>query len=505
MMQTRLNDIGPGERKGDTLLRPSGSELLYRPVPLAGIALATLLLARLLAGTSPAPAVLLVLLPFVAVFVIMVFRLPSLGLFTALFWGFFGIGAIRYMSYYLGTVPKLGLAIDGLLVLTFLAFFLTNYRNADWKPAQNGLTVIVLGWLGYNILQIANPQSHSVIAWFYAVRGVALYLAGYIILAFLVLKQKKHVDIFLMVWLGLSVISVLWGIRQNYIGLDPAEQQWLSTPKHRATHLLFGHLRVFSFYTDAGQFGAAMGHAGISAGILALGKGSMKKRIFFGSMSLLFIFGLFISGTRGALIIPVTGFMVYLVVNRNFRMIALGLAMMAVVYGFFQFTTIGQGNYSIARMRDAIRQGANTPSMQVRLNNQKKLAGYLANKPFGGGVGSAGYWGQRFSPYTLLAQTPTDSWYVRIWAEEGIVGLYLFLAMMLYFFLEGGRRIMNLKDHVLKQKMLAVYSGVFGITVASYGNEIFGQMPTAIINYISMSFVFSASRWDKSENGEDQS
>ncbi|HED31592.1 MAG TPA: hypothetical protein ENN50_07925 [Prosthecochloris aestuarii] len=94
---------------------------------------------------------------------------------------------------------------------------------------------------------------------------------------------------------------------------------------------------------------------------------------------------------------------------------------------------------------------------------------------------------------------------MRLWAEEGIVELYLFLAMMLYFFLEGGRRIMKLKDQILKQKMLALYSGVFGITVASYGNEIFGQMPTAIINYMSMSFVFAASRWDNEQTEEETS
>lgn len=504
-MEKRLNSIIRAPEQVPAVLKPSGSELLYRPIPLAGLAGGTLVLAAMIARNGSATAVMSILIPFAAAFAILVFRKPALGMFTALFWGFFGIGAIRYMSYYLGTVPQLGLGIDALLVLTFLAFFLTGYRNADWRPARNGLTVAVLIWLAYNILQIANPQSQSVMAWFYAVRGVALYLAGYIILAFLILHKKKHVDHFLLLWLGLSVISVLWGIRQNYIGLDPAEQQWLSNPKQRATHLLFGHLRVFSFYTDAGQFGAAMGHAAISSGILALGGDTMKKRLLFGSVSILCMFGLFISGTRGALIIPASGFMIYLVVNKNIRMVVLGIVMMAVVYSFFQFTNIGQGNYSIARMRDAIRQGSNTPSMQVRLNNQKKLAGYLANKPFGGGVGSAGYWGQRFTPHTLLAQTPTDSWYVRLWAEEGIVGLYLFLAMMLYFFLEGGRRIMKLKDQILKQKMLALYSGVFGITVASYGNEIFGQMPTAIINYMSMSFVFAASRWDNEQTEEETS
>ncbi|MBK6642897.1 MAG: hypothetical protein IPG39_17560 [Bacteroidetes bacterium] len=61
--------------------------------------------------------------------------------------------------------------------------------------------------------------------------------------------------------------------------------------------------------------------------------------------------------------------------------------------------------------------------MQVRLANQKKLAAYLDYHWLGGGVGSGGYWGQRFSPNSFLANLALDSWYVRIAAEYGYIGL----------------------------------------------------------------------------------
>lgn len=132
----------------------------------------------------------------------------------------------------------------------------------------------------------------------------------------------------------------------------------------------------------------------------------------------------------------------------------------------------------------------NDPSLQLRLINQAKLRGYLASRPIGGGIGSAGFWGTRFSPGTFLAVTALDSWYVKIWAECGVVGLYVHIGMLLTFMIYFGLKLWKIPPCLLRDKLVALYSGMFGILVACYGNQILGQLPTNVAIYLSISFLY---------------
>lgn len=78
----------------------------------------------------------------------------------------------------------------------------------------------------------------------------------------------------------------------------------------------------------------------------------------------------------------------------------------------------------IRRMRTTFRPTQDA-SFNVRKENQKKLALYLKDKPFGEGLGLSGGNARRFSS-RLTANIPNDSTYVKIWVETGIVGLILF-------------------------------------------------------------------------------
>ena len=170
----------------------------------------------------------------------------------------------------------------------------------------------------------------------------------------------------------------------------------------------------------------------------------------------------------------------------------LGLTAMFSAYAFLKYTTILHNVYAIRRMRTGL--DPENPSLKVRHANQQILAAYLRSRPIGGGIGSAGSWGQRFSPGTLLAETPTDSWFVKVWAEEGIVGLYLHLSILFYIAIQGGIYLWNLEDQHLRQMLMALHAGMVGIYAASYGNGVLGQMPTGILVYTSWCFIFMAKR-----------
>ncbi|WP_209332530.1 O-antigen ligase family protein [Lunatimonas salinarum] len=413
---------------------------------------------------------------------------PRNAIYFTIACAFLAIGVIRYLP----SLP-LGLTVDFALILAIVAAAFHTSLKTDFSKLENGLMVVTGIWLLYNIAQIANPEARSTTAWFYAVRGTALYMVLTIPLTLLYARSNKDLDRFFKLVFFFSILASFWGLRQYLFGVDAAEERWLNTGP-RTTHILFGNLRVFSFFSDAGQFGAGIGHAGLMAAILAVGPFAPKTRLIFAAMALLFFYLLVISGTRGALFVPIAGSMAYLFASKNFKTMGFGILALGALIFFLKFTTIGNQNYQIRRMRSAL--DPQDASLTVRKLNQERFKIYLATRPFGGGIGTSGSWGQRFSPGTFLAETPNDSWYVKIWAEMGIVGLSLHLTILAYIALVGMLKIWQVKDPRLRQKLLALFGGNFGIMVASYGNPILGQMPTGIIIYMTWAYFFLAKDLD---------
>lgn len=472
----------------------TGSLRLVRPAVIIPALLSLLGLTLFIIKTQIIGVALTVVLIFVTVWFYVMFSKPRMGIHALLILGFSVIGFARYI-----TAP-LGLSIDGVLVSLYVAVFFKGFSTKiSWKNARSPLTLFVAIWMAYVFLQIANPEAQSSEAWFYAMRGLALYQFLLIPLAFILFSKPNDLNQFLIIWGLFSLLGTLKGIIQYKFGVDAFEQRWLDSGPIK-THVLFGKLRVFSFYSDAGQFGAAQAHAGVVFGILALfKKASLKLKTFFIMVSLMGFFGMLISGTRGAIAVPAMGGVMFLILRKNIKLLSLGLLLGIGVYVFFAHTSIGQGNAEIRRMRTAF--DPNDASLLVRLDNQRKLKSYLSSRPLGGGVGSTGNWGKRFTPHTFLANTATDSWYVMIWADTGAVGLIYYLLMIFFILFTGMYNVMiRIKDSQHKIQITALTCGFAGIMLASYGNGVFGQMPTGIIMYLSMVFMFVSPKWGQSKN-----
>jgi len=435
--------------------------------------------------------------PFVVVFINKIFLKPEIAITTIFVLAFTAIGILRYLP---GEIP-LGLTIDGFLLLTYIALFIKSTKETvPWEKAKSTLTLLALIWFLYSVFELVNPEAKSKVAWFYAMRGVSLYMLLLTPLVLILFDNMKSLKYFFVVWGVLSVLGSLKGAMQLIVGPDYAEQAWLNGGG-ALTHILFGKLRVFSFYSDAGQFGAAQGHAGVVFLILYLGCKERKTKLFYLVVSLLGFWGMFMSGTRGAIAVPGAGFMVYFFLKKNFKLTIAGIVLMALIYVFFKYTMLLNGNDQIRRMRTGF--DPNNKSLQVRHANQAILAIYLDSRPFGGGIGSAGNWGQRFTPNGFLANVPTDSWYVMIWAEQGIVGLYLHLAILFYILFYGGYVVLfKLKNPKMINITQALVVGHAGIMLVSYGNGVLGQLPTSMLLYTSMAYIFAAERLDKALEGE---
>ena len=418
---------------------------------------------------------------FGTIYLYLLFRNPIIGYFTAIGLNFIILGLGRYVH----GLP-LGFGIDGIMVLTYLAIIFSRFRDrVDWSPVNKIITILAGIWLMYCILQLVNPEARMIEPWI-AGRGVGLYFFFFVVLTFMLITTNKKLDVLLYVWGVFSILATLKGAVQLFIGLDFAEQAWLDNGGAQ-THLLFGKLRIFSFFSDAGQFGANQGFTGVVALIYSMTKKGFSK-IFFIVVGVLGLYGLIISGTRGALSVPIVGFMTFFVLRKNIKILSVGLIVISSIFVFFMFTKIGNGNDQIRRMRGAF--DPNNKSLQVRLDNQKILKLYLASRPFGGGIGHAGDKAQRFLPNAFLSNVATDSWYVTIWAETGIVGLILHLFILFFVMAKASYKVMfKIRDPITKLKMSALISGMAGVMVASYGNAVLGQMPTALLIYASMAIM----------------
>ncbi|MGV3762435.1 O-antigen ligase family protein [Parapedobacter sp.] len=385
-----------------------------------------------------------------------------------------------------------GVGLEIILILTLVITFFNKHRT-NWADANNDMVKLVVIWFVISVLQIANPSGASIVGWANEIRGTALNMLLIVPLGCVVMQRKRYLDIFFYIVIGWSVIGGLNGIKQLHIGLFPGEERFLM--ENLGTHLIRGVIRVFSFYTDAGQFGASMSHIALVSWILAMGPFKLWQRLLLAGIGCLLFYAMMISGTRGALFV-LSGGLVGLFLTKNFRLLFVGLLAIGMLFSFLKFTGIGQGSYQIRRLRSAVNPQYD-PSFMVRLNSQMKLADYLAYHPFGGGLGTIGGNGKEYNAGTFLASIEPDSYWVKVWAMYGIVGLIIWFSMNMYIMGRCCGIIWRIRDPNLRIKLIALISGAIGIFVASYGNEVINRTPSSILVFTSWAIIYNAHKWDK--------
>lgn len=174
-----------------------------------------------------------------------------------------------------------------------------------------------------------------------------------------------------------------------------------------------------------------------------------------------------------------------------------GMFLLFAVF-ILKYTMVGESYYEVRRMRTVFQ--TDEPSLKVRQENRALFRKYLATRPFGGGVGSAGNWGLRFTPGTFLAQTPTDGWYIQVWVEQGIVGLVVYLFMIGYLVAKSAFLILfKIKDNNYRFAAIAFLSGAMGMIVSSYSASTLGQMPGTILFFMTMCFISLMPEWEKKQ------
>lgn len=415
----------------------------------------------------------------------------------------FGILVLMIAAYFIMWVIRMGLIdfplgtiMDGLQALLIFGFFLHQKFKPDWKIYRNPITVLITIWIGYNLIQVANPTAESRLAWVYTVRTVAVVMLMYFVFLYHI-NTVQFVRTILKVWLALSAFAALYGLKQEFFGFAAFEEASISDPLQRALLFIGGHWRKFSIFSDPVAFSYNMVSSTLICIALLTGPMSIPKKVVVGLLGALFTFSMLFSGTRGAYVLIPAAMVLLLLLRLNIRMIFVS-AVAGVLFAGVVF--MPTGNPAIQRFQSAFKP-SNDASFNVRVENQKRIQPYIQSHPFGGGLGATGVWGVRFAPNSYLANFPPDSGYVRVAVELGWIGLLIFCAFMFVVLRAGILNYFAIRDPELKSYCLGMVLIVFALNIGNYPQEALVQFPTNIYFYLVIALINVLIRLDRSVKG----
>ncbi|MGN1210494.1 MAG: O-antigen ligase family protein [Candidatus Cryptobacteroides sp.] len=386
---------------------------------------------------------------------------------------------------------SIGMLMDFAIIFNITVLICSAINGSKSKNSITIDLIVAIGiWLLYCLVEIFNPNMRSIGVWLSAVRSMALYFFMVSIIVELSVTDFRKMMTILKIWSVFVLVAFVKVLYQKYIGWTPGDRFFLNVMDGKRTHLIYYGTRYFSIFSDAANFGGSMGMAIVVFAIAGMHARKLEESIYFFAVAGCACIGMFLSGTRSALPVPVAGIMAYLVLIKDYKKMIPISIVCAVVVGLLAFTQIGQSNTYIRRARTIFHKDEDQ-SYLIRKQNQEALRGHMKELPFGNGLGMSAGRAQRNGDFSPLTYYPTDSWLVQLWVETGIVGLLIYLAVMGYIFARAAYIIFfKLKNKRLAGICAGLLSGVAGLFVMSTNNEVFTQFPNSILVYVSLTLVF---------------
>jgi cell division protein FtsW (lipid II flippase) len=475
------------------VLIDAGSDRIRQPWVLLVLFAFILFFANLIARFGIGGFVIIPVIAGFVLFLLAAFKHPKWAWLAAVFYGITMAIPDRYILYYTGATQPVALLVDGFLVIGLLGMFFRGFRKADYTQLRNVSMGMIGLWTFYSLMQYFNPEAVSAQAWTYSIRQYFFYILFCFVLVVMAANRKRDFMFYIDFLITIGFIGSFWSIKMKHVGLGPVDNKYLE-PK-LLTHMLWGQLRVFGMYLDAGTAGAAQAFLSLVAFVTAFHSSGWKKWYYIIAGGFCY-YGLAISGTRGSLVIPLTGFIVYLVFSKNVRIILTGAILFSLAIFFLLFTTIGQGNYTISRMRSAF--DPDNGSLKYRQEARAAYAAYMNEKPFGRGLGTSGKFGSRFLGDDSVVKG-TDGGFVVIHAETGWFGLYMYFFIWGVLLTRAGLMLWNYPDKELRGRGVALLGGILGALAANYGNSVVIQFPLNCIIYSSLGYFEVMRIWQKNK------
>ncbi len=442
------------------------------------------------------------ILPALVLGVIAVFHYRMLAFWMLMLINYF----IQWKSFPVQGIPTS--LPNEMLELALMAMAIIDVQDAKFERTANIMLYVLMIWCGFCTIELFNDSCGLGMqfgAWYSGARMMAFQLFyGFIVYILYITNPKKLVT-YLYVWGFLSIFAAFWVWKQQHMGLTPMENAFLQG-RGRTTHIINGGatIRLFSIFSDAANFGVCMAATAVAYLIFAINTRVTKHRIFFLIVGLACTWGMFPSGTRTATFCLFAGFAVYVILSKSVKIAVPVSIAFAAVYFILAFTTIGNGNASIRRMRSGFNK--NDASANQRTINQAVMKKYLADAPWGIGLGMGYENVPANNKFRKLATIPPDSEYVFIWIRTGYVGIVVFLICTAVMFAGASWIVLfRLKSKSLRGIGAGLCCAFVSIQLGGYANQVLMQFPNCLLFYGGLSIVYALpffeQEWIEYEDG----
>ena len=413
------------------------------------------------------------------------------GFYFVLFLGTF----LFYIDRIIPNIPvPLGVVYDGFAALVFVAVFVNGKDRRDWTLFKNPITLMFVVITAYQLLQFFNPNAVSHVGWVVSLRNNVSFLL--FVVSFLALSTLKDTKRFTVVWVSIAAFIALYGIGQELFGLTGFEERWLHSSEERVRlYMIWGKLRKFSILSDPSAFGLFMAFSSLSCLALAMGPFKTAYRIGLGALSFIMFLSMSYSGTRTAIAMVAVGVAFFIIMTlRNKKTILASIAMViigaGVLFGPFYGGTINRIRSTFNPSKD--------PSMAVRDYKRLTLQKYVQAHPLGGGLGTTGKPGLKYSPgHYLAGGWDPDSGYLFTALEMGWIGLIIFQVFFFIVMLKGINNYFSIKDPLLKTLTLTYLVPFLALTVAHFTQDALFQKPVNLIVIVTYALMVRLPSFEK--------
>lgn len=422
--------------------------------------------------------------------------------YVAFTWQMFVFWTLIFINYFVQFLSKqqwlpngipMSMYNEMLEILLIVIAIVDARKSPHFERTANIMLVTLLCWSAFCTLEVLNDSCNlgiNIGNWYSGARMMAFQLLYAFVVFTLYITTPEHLMRYLRLLAIFSLFSVFWTWKQSYIGLTPAESYWLET-RGRTTHVLNAGtlIRYWSTHNDAASYGIGAAATAVVYIVMTITTKLRSDRFFFGITALLIIWGMFQSGTRTAIVCLIFGFAVILVLLKSMKIIVPSAIFGGIMLALLVFTNIGQGNQQIRRMRSAFDKS--DASANVRTINQEAIRKYIADAPWGLGLGAGSDNIPANNKYKKLSTIPPDSEYVYIWVHTGPIGITVFLILTAIMFL-GACYVVFTK--LQSRSLVGIGAGFCGafaaIQLGGYGNQILMNFPNCLMFYGGLTIVY---------------
>ena len=376
------------------------------------------------------------------------------------------------------------------LEMLLIALAIIDAGIMRFEKFANNMFLALLIWGLYCTLEVLNDTCDlglDFAVWYSGARLMAFQLIYAFIVCSIYIDSPRRLITFLRIWGVMSLFSAFWCWKQQTIGFNGPEKQFLIVAAR--THIVNGITRYFSIFSDAANFGINMAATAALFFVMAISTKLRRDKIFFLIVALACTKSFFASGTRTAIFCLLAGFFVYVVLSKSVKT-GVALIIGGVLFvAFMMFTTIGNGNSQIRRMRSAFNP--QDASANVRKINQATMAKYLQEAPWGIGIGVDYTNVPPNNKFRKLSTIPPDSEYVYIWVHTGPIGITVFVFTTVLMWLSACWVVFfRLKNKTVHGIGAGLCSAFLAMQLGGYGNQVLMQFPNVFLFYGGLSLVF---------------